>query len=116
MLYLNLKELYQVWEELGGPFEWLPLCWLCRQSNPGCCLHLLDLTTSTWKAVRLYAAIATLMLQRFDANKEQGHRQQNAYPKKNCSTRAPALLGLDPVTLANDVHVYFNHHAKAQAR
>jgi len=117
MPYLTLRALnhqVQVWEELGGPFEWLVQCRLCRQSTPGCCLHLQDLTTSTKKAVMLYAAMATFTLQSIDANKVQGHRQHATY-KKDCNTRAPALTGLAQMTLADDIHICFNHHAKAQA-
>ncbi len=49
------------------------------------------------------------------ASMVQDHRQHAAY-KQNCNTRAPALTGLDLVTLASDIHVCFNHHAKAQTR
>jgi len=115
MMYLSLRDLshqLQVWEEPGGPFEWLALSMLCRQSTPGCCFHLQALTSSTWKAVGLYAAMATSMLQSNDASKVQCQRQQNAY-QKNGHTRAAALLGLAPFAPANDIHV---SHAKAQAR
>ena len=49
------------------------------------------------------------------SSKVQSYRQHAAYIQ-DCNSRALALPGLAPVRLANDIHICFNHHAKAQAR
>ena len=101
MLYLSLKDLshrLQVWEGPGEPLERLALCMLCRQSTPGCCLHLQALTshrklqdcTQQW----LRSCCKAMMQASCKGTSSMQHTKRIATPGLG------RLLGLNQFTLA----------------